>query len=318
MPDSCVVLMAYGSPQNREQIAPYLAHIRGGEGPSAEGVADLARRYDAIGGRSPLQEITRAQAEALERALCARGSEVIVRCAMKHSAPFVDEVVREASSAGAREFLGVALAPHFARMSIGAYEAALRAAADRLPRPARADMVRSWHLNAGLIEMWAEALRAIRRARPEFAAPDACVLFSAHSLPARIAAEGDPYSAQLRETCERVAKAAGVARWSFAWQSAGSRGEWLGPPLNRRLTELSSLGVRAVLSAPVGFVAEHLEVLYDLDIEARGAAERLGLAWARAPMPNASPRLIAALAQVVEEARHGPLPVEGESGSAPI
>jgi ferrochelatase len=292
--------MAYGSPQQKEEIAAYLEHIRGGERPSAELVADVERRYDAIGGRSPLLEITRAQAAELERALAKRGRPVRVWAAMKHSPPFAADVVGEAHAEGARRFLGVALAPHFARMSIGGYERALRAAAEALPGVKSIEMVASWHLEPALIEAWAEAIRAIRRARPEFAEPNASVLFSAHSLPARIAAEGDLYPEQLAQTCSAVASASDVARWSFAWQSAGSRGEWLGPPLLERLRESAAGGVRAMLSAPVGFVSDHLEVLYDLDIEARAEAERLGLKWIRAPMPNASPRLIEALANVVE------------------
>lgn len=301
-----VILMAYGSPQRKEEIAAYLEHIRGGERPSAEAVADLERRYDAIGGRSPLLEITRSQAAELERALAKRGRPVRVWAAMKHSAPFAAEVVRAAHAEGARRFLAVALAPHFARMSIDGYERALRAAAEALPGVMSIEMVGSWHLEPALIEAWAEAIRAIRRARPEFASGDATVLFSAHSLPARIAAEGDPYPEQLAHTCAAVAKASDVARWSFAWQSAGSRGEWLGPPLLETLRKLAADGARAVLSAPVGFVSDHLEVLYDLDIETRAEAERLGVRWARAPMPNASPRLIDALVHVVEASVDAP------------
>lgn len=297
---TAVVLMAYGSPQRKEEIAAYLEHIRGGERPSAEAVADLERRYDAIGGRSPLLEITRAQAAELERALAKRGRPVRVWAAMKHSPPFAAEVVREAHFEGARRFLGVALAPHFARMSIGGYERALRAAAEALPGVKSIEMVGSWHVEPALIEVWAEAIRAIRRARPEFAAEDASVLFSAHSLPARITAEGDHYPEQLEQTCSAVARASDVAHWSFAWQSAGSRGEWLGPPLHTALEKLKADGARAVLSAPVGFVSDHLEVLYDLDVEACAQAERLGMRWARAPMPNASPQLIEALADVAE------------------
>ena len=320
---TAVVLMAYGSPQRKEEIGAYLEHIRGGERPSAEGLVDLERRYDAIGGRSPLLEITRAQAAELERAFAKRGRPVRVWAAMKHSPPFAAEVVHEAHADGTRRFLGVALAPHFARMSIGGYERALRATAEALPGVKSVEMVKSWHLEPALVDTWAEAIRAIRRARPAFAASDASVLFSAHSLPARIAAEGDPYPGQLARTCAAVAKASEVERFSFAWQSAGTRGEWLGPPLLERLRELAAGGVRTVLSAPVGFVSDHLEVLYDLDIEARAEAERLGLQWARAPMPNVAPRLIEALVNVVECALAAPRPKAGagarkaERGYAP-
>jgi ferrochelatase len=294
--------MAYGSPQRKEEIAAYLEHIRGGERPSADAVADLERRYDAIGGRSPLLEITRAQAGELERALAKRGSRVRVFAAMKHSAPFAAEVVREAHAQGARQFLGVALAPHFAQMSIGGYEWALRAAAEALQGVQSVAMVKSWHLEPALVEAWAEQIRAIGRGRPDFASDRASVLFSAHSLPARIATEGDPYPDQLAQTCSAVAGASQVTRWSFAWQSAGPRGEWLGPPLPEAVRKLAAKGTDAVVSAPIGFVSDHLEVLYDLDVEARAEAERLGLKWTRAQMPNASPRLIEALTNVVERA----------------
>jgi len=297
---TAVILMAYGSPERPQDIAPYLQHIRGGEPPGPELVADLQRRYDAIGGRSPLQEVTRAQAAELGAALALRGVAARVWPAMKHSAPSIAEAVRDAHGHGARKFLGLALAPHFAGMSIGGYERALREAASPLVGDGAVEMVDSWHLEPALIEAWAGPLRALRRARPAVAGTGGHVLFTAHSLPERIVGEGDPYPKQLLETCRAVAGAARLERWSFAWQSAGSRGRWLGPPLRERLEEVAAGGADAVLSAPIGFVSDHLEVLYDLDIEARQAAERLGMRWARAPMPNGSPALVTALAHVAE------------------
>lgn len=288
-----VILMAYGSPQGPDEVARYLAHIRGGEEPSEAQVADLKRRYDAIGGRSPLLETTRAQAVAAERELRARGIEVPVLAAMKHSHPFIAEVVGQAVDGGAREVTGLALAPHFSRMSIGAYDEALKGAA--AARGVRSRTVSNWHLEPALIAHWAEAIHAVRRARPEFAGARSMVLFSAHSLPVRIVEERDPYPDQLEETCQAVARAAGVGRWAFAWQSAGARGEWLGPPMEARLREFAADGVTAVISAPIGFVSDHLEVLYDLDIEARAQADRLGIRWCRLPAPNASPRLVEAV-----------------------
>lgn len=299
MPDLAVLLMAYGSPSRPEDIEPYLADIRGGATPSPEAVEDLRRRYDAIGGRSPLPEITRSQAAELQGALSREGIPARVFVGMKHWHPYVRDIVKGILDEGFGRILGIVLAPHYARMSIGAYEDAIHEGLRASGRSAEVTMVRQWHLHPGFVRTWADSLQAIRQARPEFAADDARVLFSAHSLPKKIVEEGDPYPGQLQESCKAIASALGTDRWVFAWQSAGSRSTWLGPSVEDRLKELSAEGVRAVLSAPIGFTSDHLEILYDLDIGARDRATQLGMRWARTPLPNASPALTETLTSLV-------------------
>lgn len=294
-----VLLMAYGSPIHPNDVEPYLTHIRGGERPSSEAVADLRRRYDAIGGRSPLLEITRGQARELHRVLAEDDIRIPVFVGMKHWHPFIGDVVRELMDQGIEELIGLVLAPHYSGLSIGAYEEAVHMGLRACGGAAELTMVPHWHLEPGLIRMWADSLAAIRRARPEFGGKDARILFSAHSLPSRIVAEGDPYPSQLKETCEAIATALGTDAWTFSWQSAGSRGQWLGPSVLETLDLMVRDGARSVLSAPIGFTSDHLEVLYDLDIEAGSHAARIGLRWARAPLPNASPAFIATLAAIV-------------------
>ncbi len=294
--------MAYGSPSRLEDLTAYLTDIRGGDAPSPEAVADLRRRYDAIGGRSPLSEITRSQAVELQRALDEGGISGHVFVGMKHWHPFVRSVVREVVEQRWKRILGLALAPHYSRISIGAYEEAIHEGLKVCGGSAEVTMVKQWHMHPGFIRAWADSIAAIRRARPEFASEDAVLLFTAHSLPERIVEEGDPYREQLEESARAIASAVGSPAWAVAWQSAGSRGRWLGPSLSERLKELASDGVKAVLAAPIGFTSDHLEILYDLEIEARTRAEGLGIRWARTPSLNASPALISTLATIVRDA----------------
>jgi len=299
MKSPAVLLMAYGSPARPEEIESYLAHIRGGDRPSPEATADLRRRYDAIGGRSPLLEITRSQAAELQRALEGAGIRAPVFVGMKHWHPFIRDVVTDIVAKGFEQIIGIALAPHYSRISIEGYEAATHEGLRACGGSTELVMVRDWHLEPGLIRTWADAVGAIQRARPEFGEDGARILFSAHSLPKRILDEGDPYPQQLKETCTAIAEKLGTDRWAFAWQSAGSRGTWLGPSVLETLDELAVHGVKAVLSAPIGFTSDHLEILYDLDIGAASHARELGIRWGRVPLPNASPAFIAGLANTV-------------------
>lgn len=297
--DLAVLLTAYGSPERPEDIEPYLTHIRGGEKPTPEAVADLRRRYDAIGGRSPLPEITRSQAAELQRALEETGIRATVFAGMKHWRPFIRDVVGAIVAQGFSRILGIALAPHYSRMSIGGYEEAIHEGLTACGGSAEVTMVREWHRHPSFVRAWANSIAAIRRSRPEFAAVDATVLFTAHSLPKRILEEGDPYPEQLVASSRAIASEVGAERWSYAWQSAGSRGAWLGPSVRERLEELVAQGTTAVLVAPIGFTSDHLEILYDLDVQARGQAEGLGLRWTRAPSLNAGPALAATLVSIV-------------------
>jgi protoporphyrin/coproporphyrin ferrochelatase len=281
---AAVVLMAYGSPSLPEDVRPYLEDIRGGRPVSDEAVEELAERYRRIGGRSPLDELTEAQRAGLEREL---GVPVFV--GMKHWRPRIAEAVESALSVGATRLVGLVLAPHYSRLSIGEYRERLESAvADR----AEVVLVESWHDDPGFLDVVADRVRGT----------DAWVVFTAHSLPERILAEGDPYREQLLETSRLVAERAGLVRWSFAFQSASPTGEpWLGPDVLEELDRLKAEGVRKVLVAPVGFVSDHLEILWDLDIEARERAGELGLEFDRIESLNDDPAFIRALAELVEE-----------------
>jgi protoporphyrin/coproporphyrin ferrochelatase len=279
-----VVLMAYGSPSLPEDVRPYLEDIRGGRPVSDEAVEELAERYRRIGGRSPLDDVTEAQRAALEREL---GVPVFV--GMKHWQPRIAEVVDSALAGGATRILGLVLAPHYSRLSIGEYRERLDAAA---AGRAEVVLVESWHDHPGFVDVVAERVRGT----------DAWVVFTAHSLPQRILDDGDPYRDQLLETSRLAAERAGLERWSFAFQSASPTGEpWLGPDILEELDRLHAAGERKVLVAPVGFVSDHLEILWDLDIEARERAAELGIELDRIESLNDDPAFVRALAELVEE-----------------
>src|SRR4051794_506745 len=276
--------MAYGSPARPEEVRPYLEDVRGGRPVSNEAVEELAERYRRIGGRSPLDDVTEAQRAALEREL---GIPVFV--GMKHWRPRIADAVEAALAGGATRIVGLVLAPHYSRLSIGEYRERLEAAA---AGRAELELVESWHDRPAFIDVLADRVRGT----------DAWVVFTAHSLPARILDDGDPYKDQLLETSRLVAERAGLQDWSFAFQSASPTGEpWLGPDILDELSRLQSEGVRKVLVAPVGFVSDHLEILWDLDIEARERAAELGLELERIKSLNDDPAFVRALAEVVEE-----------------
>ena len=295
-----VLAMAYGTPATPADLEPYYTHIRRGRPPSSELLAELRERYDAIGGRSPLREITDAQAAGLRAALRAAGhDDVAVVVGMKHAPPFIEDAARELVDAGVERLVGVVLAPHYSSMSIGEYAQRVAAALGDGPCAPSFAIVRSWATAPGYVEWLAEAVRAaLARLGP--AAADAEVVFTAHSLPERILAAADPYPDELRATAEAVAGAARLARWRVAWQSAGRTADpWLGPDILDVLPQIAAAGATGVVVCPAGFVADHLEVLYDLDIEAARAARELGLPFARTAAPNADPRLAATLADLV-------------------
>jgi protoporphyrin/coproporphyrin ferrochelatase len=294
-----VVLMAYGSPSLPEDVRPYLEDIRGGRPVSEAAVEELAERYRRIGGRSPLDDVTEAQRAALEREL---GVPVFV--GMKHWRPRIAEAVDAALAGGATRVIGVVLAPHYSRMSVGEYRERLE---DALAERAELVLVESWHDDPAFVNVLADRVRGT----------DAWVVFTAHSLPERILADGDPYREQLLETSRLVAERAGLERWSFAFQSASATGEsWLGPDLLDELERLAADGVGKVLVAPVGFVSDHLEILWDIDVEAREKAGELGLELARIESLNDDPEFIRTLAGIVRRAREEErAAVSGKSGA---
>ena len=281
---TAVLVMAYGSPTRPEDIPAYFEDIRGGRPVRPEAVAELVERYRRIGGSSPLNEITERQRAALEHDL-----GVPVYVGMKHWTPWIAEAVEQALSDGAERIVGLVLAPHYSAISIGGYRQRLESA---LAGRAELVMIESWHDHGPFIELVAERVRGT----------DAHVVFTAHSLPARILDEGDPYKDQLLETSRLVAERAGVESWSFAFQSASPTGEpWLGPDILEELVRLNEEGTRKILVAPVGFVSDHLEILWDIDVEAREKASELGLELDRIDSLNDSPEFARALAVLVEQ-----------------
>jgi ferrochelatase len=287
--------MAYGSPERIEDVPAYYADIRGGRAIRPELLEELTERYRRFGieERNPLNEITERTRAALEREL-----GLAVFTGMKHWTPRIADAVETALAGGADTVVGLVLAPHYSRLSIGGYRAQLEEAlADR------ADLlfVERWHDEPALIELWADRLRGT----------SAHVVFTAHSLPARILEDGDPYRDQLLETSRLVAGAAGIADWSFSFQSESPTGEpWLGPDILDHLEELHGQGTTRVLLAPIGFVADHLEIRWDLDTEAHEKAEELGLELERVEMPNDDPAFVAVLAEIVRRARGAVGPTE--------
>jgi ferrochelatase len=290
-----VLVMAYGTPARAEDLEAYYTDIRRGRPPPAELLDDLRRRYDAIGGLSPLGARSRAQAAGLQAALDARApGRFRVELGYKHASPSIEEAAGALLRSGAALTVALVLAPHYSALSVGQYlERGEAATAGAELRP-----VRSWHLEPGLVDLLAQRVVDALRRFPDEQRVE--VLVTAHSLPERVLAMDDPYPDQLRETAEAVAAAAGVARWRLAWQSAGRTPEpWLGPDLLEVIRDLPAAGADGVVVCPAGFVADHLEVLYDVDIEARAVAASIGLRLERTASLNDDPRFLEVLADVV-------------------
>jgi ferrochelatase len=282
-----VVLMAYGSPDRLEDVPAYYADIRGGRPIAPERLEELVERYRSLGieTSNPLNEITEETRARLEGVL-----GVPVFTGMRHWTPRIADAAERALATGAGLVVGLVLAPHFSTMSIGPYRRLLEAA---LAGRAELAFVERWGAEPGFVELLADRLQGT----------DAHVVFTAHSLPERIVAEGDPYRDELLETSRLVADAAGVDAWSFSFQSASPTGEpWLGPDILDHLGELAGRGVEQVLVCPVGFVSDHLEIRWDIDTAAQERARELGLRLARIEMPNADPAFVEVLAGLVRRA----------------
>ncbi len=295
-----VLLMAYGSVESLDQVEAYYTHIRHGSPPPTELLEELLARYRAIGGSSPLPGHTERQRAGVEAELSRRGLGVPVYAAMKHIDPFIGDVVARMAEEGITHIVAMALAPHFSTMSICSYCQAVDEARRGPGRPTY-EMVRSWHDEPRLIDALATATREALGRLP--AEVPAHVVFTAHSLPTRILERGDPYPDLLLTTGRSVAERLGMdeGRWSFAFQSAGRTQEpWLGPDLGEHLGSLASGGTLHVVVCPVGFVSDHLEVLYDVDIEARGRAAELGITLERARAMNDDATFIAGVVDVLE------------------
>ena len=295
-----VLLMAYGTPRTREEIEPYYTDIRRGRAPTPEQLADLTSRYEALGGTSPLAARTEAQRTALQTALdeaAPDGYEVVL--GLKHAEPKVEAAVDQLAARGFTQLVGLVLAPHYSAFSIGQYLERATAAAE--PHGLSVKGIESWATEPAFVKFVADDLRDKLSAMPT----GTRVLFTAHSLPERIIAAGDRYPDELVSTARAVAAVVPLTdeQWSIAWQSAGRTPEpWLGPDILQVIDELADAGTPGVLVSAVGFVADHLEVLYDLDIEATRRADARGIAFARTACVNDNPQVLAALAQRVIEA----------------
>jgi ferrochelatase len=310
-----ILAMAYGTASGPDDVERYYTDIRGGRPPAPEHLRELKDRYAAIGNRFPLLDITRRQAAGLERILNAEGQRAYrTYLGMKHSPPFIAEGVEGMRADGIQRAVGLVMAPHWSGMSVETYAERVADAVAGAEAPSFT-FVKQWHDHPAFVEFLASRVAAALERVPADRRASAAVIFSAHSLPQRtvedgttrclrcdLCPEGCRYSAQLAETAELVAERVRIPFRAIGWQSAGRTADpWLGPPVEDVIREVAGAGHEAVVACSAGFVADHLEILYDLDIEAKAAAEEAGVAFARTEMPNDDPRFLAALAQVVRD-----------------
>jgi ferrochelatase len=301
-----VMLIAFGGPQNMDEVRPFLERVLAGRPVPPARFDEVVHHYEVIGGRSPLVEITRRQAAALEQSLAQTGPALPVVLGMRNSAPYLRDTLRALHERGSRRVLGVIMAAHESPASHGRYRVSTQAALEELgPAAPMLTYSASFHGHPGFVTANVEHLRAAILRLPPAEREDALLVFTAHSIPVS-AAEGSPYVAQLQHNAAQVAAALGRTVYRIAYQSrSGSpRDPWLEPDINDLLRSEAARGVRAVVVCPIGFVCDHVEVLYDLDVEASATARALGLELTRGAAPNDHPAFIAALADGVREASH--------------
>ncbi|MEX1047510.1 MAG: ferrochelatase [Actinomycetota bacterium] len=300
MTETGLLVMSYGTARGLDDVEAYYTHVRRGRPPSPEALQELRGRYEAIGGRSPLIEITEDQVRGLEKELNSSGFQVGAYHGMKHQHPYIEDAVRQMSDHGVGAAIGLVLAPHYSRFSVGEYVERATKRAEELG--VKTTFVKSYHDDPAFVRFIASRVGDALAKVTEEDATQTPVVFSAHSLPVRILESGDDYPGELQRTADAVARELGHSEYLTAWQSAGRTGEeWLGPDLTDVLSDLASAGHRAAVSCPVGFVSDHLEVLYDIDIEAQDAARAAGLQLVRTESPNADPEFLRALAGVVRD-----------------
>jgi protoporphyrin/coproporphyrin ferrochelatase len=298
--DTAVLLLAYGTPGTLDDVEAYFTHIRHGRTPSPEAVANLRARYERVGGATPLLKLTQDVQQALVVKLAADGNPIPVYMGMKHWHPYIAEALQTMYDDGIRKFTALVLAPHYSRMSIGQYRQAVDEKQKELGDPFEFRFVDHWYERPTFVTFMAGLVKQALTQFPEKDRQSVTVVFTAHSLPERIRTWNDPYESQLQESAELVARAAGLPGFRRAWQSAGGTGEpWIGPDILDYLDTLKAEGVQHVLQVPIGFVSDHLEVLYDIDIEAKDKAKELGMTLHRTKLPNAKPEFIDVLAGVV-------------------
>ncbi|KKM12461.1 hypothetical protein SY88_03395 [Clostridiales bacterium PH28_bin88] len=298
-----VLLMAFGGPDSPEAIEPFMANLMGGRPPAHALLAKVKERYRMIGGSSPLLDITRAQAGGLQEELNAGGGNFRVYAAMRYWRPFIGETLEQMAADGVQRAVAVSLSPHYSRVSTGAYAREVENSLSRLGAGLQVAFAPGWYDHPLFIQALAEKLLEALGRFPEERRGDVQVIFSAHSLPLTHIHEGDPYVDQLRATVSALVERLDLSSWHLAYQSkGGGQDEWLGPHVEEVLDGFAGSGRRDVLLAPVGFVADHVETLYDIDVAIRQHAEALGLNFRRAASLNASPTFLKALADVVRQA----------------
>lgn len=298
-----VLVMSYGTPQSMDDVEAYYTHIRRGNPPTPEQLKDLIDRYEAIGGMFPLRENTNKQVQALEQQLnetAPADLEFVCFQGLKHAQPLIEDGVRSMAQAGIQEAVGIVLAPHYSIMSVGEY--IKRAQAEAEQQGIKMHFVKSYHLHPSLIDAFVERVKESLLRFPEDVRGQVRIIFSAHSLPKKIMEMNDPYVEQLMDTSKVIMRMSKLINpWQFAWQSAGQTPiPWLGPDILDVIKQLhQEEQVNHFLIAPIGFVSDHLEILYDLDIEAQGVAKELGIHLERIPSLNVDPRYIQTLTESV-------------------
>lgn len=294
--------MAYGTPYKEEDLERYYTHIRHGRTPSSELLEDLRGRYEAIGGISPLAKITLEQAKSLEEHLNDMQDEIEFKMylGLKHIEPFVEDAVEQMYRDGIEEAVSIVLAPHFSTFSVKSYNGRAKEAAEKLGGPVITS-VESWYDEPKFIQYWVDRVKETYAGMSSEERESAVLIVSAHSLPQRILQSGDPYPKQLEDTARMIADGAGVKEYAVGWQSEGNTPDpWLGPDVQDLTRDLhEKKGYKTFVYTPVGFVSDHLEVLYDNDYECKVVTDEIGAAYYRPEMPNSKPEFIDALADVV-------------------
>lgn len=297
-----ILFMAYGGPEGLDEMAGYLADIRAGRVTSSAILEEITNNYRQIGGKSPLPEFTALQVNATMKALENLETPIKAYVGMRHWSPWIEDAVREMLDDGIEKAVAIVLAPHYSSMSVEKYQKKIKAALKMNHGHIDFSFINEYHTEPGYITALADRVRAGINTWSEDERDDVHVILSAHSLPVRIEREGDPYSKQLLESAALVAKQAGLndEQWSWSYQSAGRSPEpWLGPQLDEHMNDLAARGIKKMVSVPVGFVSDHVEILFDIDIAAQEVAEELGVTLVRPPALNDDPLFIGTLASVI-------------------
>ncbi|WHY87683.1 ferrochelatase [Neobacillus novalis] len=298
-----LLVMAYGTPYKLEDLERYYTHIRHGRKPTPEMIDELRSRYEAIGGISPLAKITLDQAEKLEEHLNKIQDQIEFKMylGLKHIEPFIEDAVKQMHEDGIEEAVSIVLAPHFSTFSVKSYNGRALEEAEKLGGSLKIRTIESWYQEPKFISYWAEKVKHIFEQMPVEEKDEAFLIVSAHSLPEKILQFQDPYPKQLQETADLIAEQAGIKNYQIGWQSAGNTPEpWIGPDVQDLTRDLfREHHYKAFVYAPVGFVCDHLEVLYDNDFECKNVTDEIGASYYRPEMPNAKEEFIDCLAAVV-------------------